>query len=81
MFDVIPRWALALGIGTISAPGVATIAMEGLGTSEPVCAETHNGIDSSACVNGADKEGALASIDQLKAQLNLPVAGTVPVVE
>ena len=31
MFDVIPRWALALGIGTISAAGVSTIAFESFG--------------------------------------------------
>ncbi len=33
MFDVIPRWALALGIGTISAAGVSTIAFESFGST------------------------------------------------
>jgi len=53
MFDLVPRWALALGIGAVSAAGATTVAMESLGTSKPACVEQHSAvIDSSACANG-----------------------------
>ena len=43
MFDVIPRWALALGIGTISAASVGTLAFETLG-SNSACVETNSAV-------------------------------------
>src|SRR5712692_9503504 len=62
MFDLIPRWALALGIGAISASGVTTVAMESLGTSKPACVASHSAvIDSSTCAKGDAATGALAT--------------------
>src|SRR5262249_35785580 len=90
MFDVIPRWALALGIGAISAAGVTTVALESLGSNHPACAEAHSAVvDASSCAKGdavtgaADSAatGALASIDQLKAQLTSSVSGAQSQVE
>ncbi|MBF6046508.1 hypothetical protein GO001_14945 [Streptomyces sp. NRRL B-1677] len=65
MFDVIPRWALALGIDTISAAGVATVAMEGIGTTGPACVQTHAGVPSTACATVGDRS-KLVSIDELQ---------------
>ena len=49
MFDVIPRWALAVGIGTISAAGIGTVAFEAIGAS-PACVATHSSVlDSNTC--------------------------------
>ena len=86
MFDVIPRWALALGIGAISAAGVTTVALESLGTSQPACASAHSAVvDSSSCAKGDAVTGAagsaLASIDQLKAQLTSSVSSAQSQVE
>src|SRR5918992_2947836 len=72
-FDVIPRWALALGIGTISAAGVGTIAFEAMG-SNPACVETRSAvIDSNSCAKGDAAESAVASVDELKGQLTSSV--------
>ncbi|GGX72437.1 hypothetical protein [Streptomyces hiroshimensis] len=83
MFDVIPRWALALGVGTISSTGVGTIAFESLGSagvttnaaeslgnSGPACANVDNAVltDSRACATVADRS-TVASLDELKLQL------------
>ena len=73
MFDLIPRWALALGIGTVSAAGVVhprhghpELRQAGL------CVPSSAVIESSAC---ADTSRALAGIDQLKAQLTGTLGG------
>ena len=51
MFDVIPRWALALGIGTISAASVGTLAFETLG-SNSACVEANSAVlESNSCAN------------------------------
>jgi hypothetical protein len=65
MFDVIPRWALALGIGTISAAGVGTLAFEAIGSS-PACVETHSSIlDSNSCAKGDAAQSALVNLNSL----------------
>ncbi len=64
MFDVIPRWALALGIGTVSAASVGTIAFETLG-SNSACVETHSAVlESNSCAKDAAAGSAVASLDQ-----------------
>src|SRR5688572_14833474 len=69
MFDLIPRWALALGVGAVSAAGVGTVAFGTLDTSKPACVSGSSAvIESSACAT-ADAATALASIDPLRAQL------------
>src|SRR5256885_4353599 len=74
MFDVIPRWALALSIGTISAAGVGAIAFEAVG-SNPACVESHSAVlDSSNCAKGDAAESTVASLDELKAQLTSTVS-------
>ncbi|MDQ1498680.1 MAG: hypothetical protein QOI86_2020, partial [Actinomycetota bacterium] len=76
MFDLVPRWALALGVGAISAAGVSTVAIGSASSTQPACAESHSSVlDANACANGQSATDALMGIDQLKGQLTTAVSG------
>src|SRR5882724_4266294 len=76
MFDLVPRWALALGVGAISVAGVTTVAMGSSDPSTPACVESHSAVlESNACATGQAANDAVLSIDQLKGQLTTAVTG------
>jgi hypothetical protein len=75
MFDLVPRWALALGVGAISAAGVTTVAMGSSDPTKAACVEQHSAVlDSNACTSGEAASNVL-SIDQLQGQLTTAVTG------